>query len=232
MTIFGLNIFFLNLVLVLGDGTPWTLPTPSSGSFRVTVKVSDGRVSLDNVWQVIELRCYQVSHSVVEPTEIGRVPLLEGVENNQCSWHASCSRRTIPSFKRSVAWTGHLLLLHNSIVLSTPRIFAFWLKNALRFLYCLELKLQYIFRSSPLMADSPSCCSLPSPAKIFQYAISCDSGHQQFWKSISKQHQEGHQAHSLWQTVTRSPWDSSTSSWSQCPWCTPPCWGGSWGDPQ
>ena len=56
------------------------------------------------------------------------------------------------------------------------------------------------------MADSPSCCSLPSPAKyplIFQYAISCDSGHQQFWKSISKQHQEGHQAHSLWQTMTR-----------------------------
>ena len=141
---------------------------------------------------------------------------------------------------KNIQWlllTGLMLEENNTILqklLSTPRIFAFWLKNALRFLYCVELKLQYIFRSSPLMADSPSCCSLLSPAKIsINFPIcSCDSGHQQFWKSIAKQHQEGHQAHSLWQTISRSLWASSTSSWSQCPWCTPPCWGGSWGDPQ
>ena len=40
ITMLALNIFFLNLVLVLGDGTPCTKPNPSSDSFRVRVKVS------------------------------------------------------------------------------------------------------------------------------------------------------------------------------------------------
>ena len=40
ITMLALNIFFLNLVLALGEGTPCTLPNPSSDSFRVRVKVS------------------------------------------------------------------------------------------------------------------------------------------------------------------------------------------------
>ena len=49
----ALNIFFFNLVLVLGEGTPCTLPNPSSdGEGVLQVAASDGGVSLDNVSQV------------------------------------------------------------------------------------------------------------------------------------------------------------------------------------
>ena len=58
----ALNIFFLNFVLVLGEGTPCTLPNSSSDSFRV-IAASDGGVSLHHVSEVEELTGNQVSHS-------------------------------------------------------------------------------------------------------------------------------------------------------------------------
>ena len=73
---------------------------------------------------MIELRCYKVSHSVVEPTEIGsshgRIPILEGAE--QIQWLLLTgimlkeNNTILQNCVRSVAWTGHLLLLHNLIV--------------------------------------------------------------------------------------------------------------------
>ena len=67
---------------------------------------------------MIELRCYKVSHSVVEPTEIGsshgRIPILEGAE--QIQWLLLTglmleeNNTILQNCVRSVAWTGHLLL--------------------------------------------------------------------------------------------------------------------------
>ena len=79
---------------------------------------------LANVSQVEELRCYHASHSVVKPTEIGsshgRVPFLEGIEDIQWLLLTSLmlkeNNTILQNCVRSVAWTGHRLLLHSSIV--------------------------------------------------------------------------------------------------------------------